>query len=195
MPDSSRQPLGPSRDSGWEGLSQSMICSLLVSPVSSWDIPSRHHPSLLLPPENCLQLRTATLSSSSGPHFHCTPLTFTRIIPPCPLGLGLCITSSREPSLTSQTGLGSPPHASFARVKHQTQCTMIFCGSVCLPPAGSDVPGCRDSFCFPLNLFFFFLINLFLAVLGLRCADRGLLFVAVCSLLIAVASLVAEQGL
>ena len=47
--------------------------------------------------------------------------------------------------------------------------------------------------------FFFF----FLAALGLRCCawafsncgERGLLFVAVCELLIAVASLVAEHGL
>ena len=45
--------------------------------------------------------------------------------------------------------------------------------------------------------------NLFLAALGLRCctrafsscSERGLLFVAVCGLLIAVASLVAEHGL
>ena len=57
-------------------------------------------------------------------------------------------------------------------------------------------------------LFFFFnkfiyLIYLFLAVLGLRCcawafsscSERGLLFVAVCGLLIAVASLVAEHEL
>ena len=55
--------------------------------------------------------------------------------------------------------------------------------------------------------FFFFLINLFiclfLAALGLRCCtrafsscgERGLLFVAVRRLLIAVASLVAEHGL
>ena len=54
--------------------------------------------------------------------------------------------------------------------------------------------------------FFFFLINfiyLFLAALGLRCCvrafsscgKRGLLFVAVRGLLIAVASLVAEHGL
>ena len=52
---------------------------------------------------------------------------------------------------------------------------------------------------------FFFLINLFiyLAALGFRCCvqafsscgERGLLFVAVCGLLIAVASLVAEHGL
>ena len=50
---------------------------------------------------------------------------------------------------------------------------------------------------------FFFLIYLFLAVLGLRCCarafsscgKRGLLFIAVCGLLIAVASLVVEHGL
>ena len=61
----------------------------------------------------------------------------------------------------------------------------------------------------PLTLFFFFFnffylfIYLFLAVLGLRCCtqafsscgERGLLFVAVRGLLIAVASLVAEHGL
>ena len=49
----------------------------------------------------------------------------------------------------------------------------------------------------------FFFINLFLAVLGLRCGARafsscgeqGLLFVMVHRLLIAVASLVAEYGL
>ena len=59
-----------------------------------------------------------------------------------------------------------------------------------------------------LVLFFFFLINLFiyflfLAALGLRCraqafsscGERGLLFVAGCGLLIAVASLVAEHRL
>ena len=48
-----------------------------------------------------------------------------------------------------------------------------------------------------------FLFNLFLAALGLRCrmqafsscGERGLLFVAVRGLLIAVASLVAEHGL
>ena len=55
-------------------------------------------------------------------------------------------------------------------------------------------------------LLFFFLINLFilfLAVLGLRCSarafsscgKRGLLFVVVHGLLIAVASLVVEHGL
>ena len=64
----------------------------------------------------------------------------------------------------------------------------------------------------PARLFtFFFLFNkciylfiyLFLAALGLHCCarafsscgERGLLFVAVCGLLIAVASLVAEHGL
>ena len=52
-------------------------------------------------------------------------------------------------------------------------------------------------------LFFLNFIYLFLAVLGLRCCaralsscgERGLLFVAVRGLLIAVASLVAEHGL
>ena len=51
-------------------------------------------------------------------------------------------------------------------------------------------------------MFFFFFLNLFLAVLGLhccaqvlsRCGEQGLLFIAVCWLLIAVASLV-EHGL
>ena len=51
--------------------------------------------------------------------------------------------------------------------------------------------------------FFFFLIYLFLAVLGLRCCVRafsscgvrGLLFIVVRGLLIEVASLVAEHGL
>ena len=50
---------------------------------------------------------------------------------------------------------------------------------------------------------FFFLFFLYLAALGLRCCTRafsscgeqGLLFVVVCGLLIAVASLVAEHGL
>ena len=52
-------------------------------------------------------------------------------------------------------------------------------------------------------LLFYFFLNLLLAVLGLRCCTRafsscsewGLLFVAVCGLLIALASLVAEHGL
>ena len=52
-------------------------------------------------------------------------------------------------------------------------------------------------------MFFCFLFYLFLAALGLRCCtqafsscgERGLRFVAVCGLLIAVASLVAEHGL
>ena len=51
------------------------------------------------------------------------------------------------------------------------------------------------------EIFFFF--NLFLTVLDLRCCtrafsscgERGLLFVVVCGLLIAVASLVVEHGL
>ena len=55
----------------------------------------------------------------------------------------------------------------------------------------------------PGNPIFFFFINLFLAVLGLRCCvrafsscrEQGLLFIAVRRLLIAVASLVAEHGL
>ena len=58
------------------------------------------------------------------------------------------------------------------------------------------------------NLFFFFKLFIYLfilAALGLRlsccmrvfssCSERGLLFVAVCGLLIEVASLVAEHGL
>ena len=59
------------------------------------------------------------------------------------------------------------------------------------------------SFSISLVGFFFFLIFLFLAVLGLRCCARasstcgeqGLLFVVVHGLLIAVAPLVAEHGL
>ena len=58
----------------------------------------------------------------------------------------------------------------------------------------------------PVNLFFFFNINLFilfLAALGLRCCmrafssyiEQGLLFVVVSGLLIAVASLVVAHGL
>ena len=55
---------------------------------------------------------------------------------------------------------------------------------------------------FFLNKFIYF-TYLFLAVLGLRCCvrafsscgEQGLLFVAVCGLLIVVASLVAEYGL
>ena len=59
--------------------------------------------------------------------------------------------------------------------------------------------------CKLLNAYFliFYFIYLFLAVLGLRCCtqafsscgERGLLFVAVRGLLIAMASLVAEHGL
>ena len=60
------------------------------------------------------------------------------------------------------------------------------------PPGGGFL-------CFFLNLFF----NLFLSALGLHCCvrafsscgERGLLFVAVHGLLIAVTSLVAEHGL
>ena len=74
-------------------------------------------------------------------------------------------------------------------------------------PGGDGIAG-RGGACNPTNphvAFFFFLINLFLflAALGLRCCarafsscgERGLLFVAVRRLLIAVASLVAEHGL
>ena len=52
-----------------------------------------------------------------------------------------------------------------------------------------------------LLLFFLIFIYLFLAALGLgccafsRCSEQGLLFIAMCRLLIAVASLVAEHGL
>ena len=61
----------------------------------------------------------------------------------------------------------------------------------------------EDSY-FPLCLsVFFFNLFLFLAALGLRCCtralstcrERGLVFVVVCGLLIAVASLVAEHRL
>ena len=51
-----------------------------------------------------------------------------------------------------------------------------------------------------LLLFFLIFIYLFLAALGLgccafsRCSEQGLLFIAMCRLLIAVASLVAEHG-
>ena len=65
---------------------------------------------------------------------------------------------------------------------------------------------CFVLFCFVFNgnyLFIYLLIYLFLAVLGLRfcarafssCGERGLLFVALHGILIAVASLVAEHGL
>ena len=61
----------------------------------------------------------------------------------------------------------------------------------------------EDTFFFFTFMFFINLFYLFLAVLGLRCctrafsscSERGLLFVAVRGLLIAVASLVAEHGL
>ena len=56
---------------------------------------------------------------------------------------------------------------------------------------------------FPFFNLFFSFIYLFLTALGLcccarafsSCGERGLLFVVVCRLLIAVASLVAEHGL
>ena len=56
---------------------------------------------------------------------------------------------------------------------------------------------------FFFNKFIYLFIYLFMAVLGLRCCarafsscgERGLLFVVVCGLLIAVASLIAEHGL
>ena len=54
-----------------------------------------------------------------------------------------------------------------------------------------------------INFYLFYFIYLFLAALGFRCCmrafsscrERGLLFVAMCKLLIAVASPVAEHGL
>ena len=60
-----------------------------------------------------------------------------------------------------------------------------------------------DHFLITINLFIYLFIHLFLVALGLRscerafssCSERGLLFVAVCGLLIAVASLVVEHGL
>ena len=69
-----------------------------------------------------------------------------------------------------------------------------------LPRVGSFSCGMRDLF-FKIHLFIF--IYLFLAALGLCCCTRassscgewGLLFVVVLGLLLAVASLVAEQGL
>ena len=73
----------------------------------------------------------------------------------------------------------------------------------------SFLPECVDGqwghwfFCLFVLSGFFFLMYLFLAALGLHCCpwafsscgERGLLFVVVCGLLIAVASLVAEHGL
>ena len=61
----------------------------------------------------------------------------------------------------------------------------------------------QKSFLKSNKVFFFKLIYLFLTALGLRCCTQafsscgewGLLFVAVCRFLIAVASLVAENGL
>lgn len=54
VPGSNWQPLGSSKESGWEGLSWFMSCPLLVSPASLWDIPIPLYPSLLLLPLNCL---------------------------------------------------------------------------------------------------------------------------------------------
>ena len=68
--------------------------------------------------------------------------------------------------------------------------------------ANLDLRGTSGLFIY-LFIKFIYFIYLFLAVLGLRCCtralsscgERGLLFVAVCGLLIVVASLVAEHGL
>ena len=72
---------------------------------------------------------------------------------------------------------------------------------------GTYTPTHTPTLLFCSNIYFlmyiYILINLFLAVLGLRwcarafssCGERGLLFFAVCGLLTAVASLVAEHGL
>ena len=73
-------------------------------------------------------------------------------------------------------------------------------GSKIEPTGGVEPAICQLLF---LNKFIYLLINLFLAVLGLcccawafsSCGEQGLLFVAVCGLLIAVASLVAEHRL
>ena len=89
--------------------------------------------------------------------------------------------------LRSQNGLGQN---GFSSVKKAMPCSLLL---------GTPYPICLESFLKNIYLF----IYLFLAVLGLRCCarsfsscgKRGLLFVAVCGLLIAVASLVAEHGL
>ena len=73
--------------------------------------------------------------------------------------------------------------------------------SMSIPVSASIYDIC--SITFFLKKFYLFYLFLFLAVLGLRCCvwafsscgEWGLLFVAVRRLLIAVASLVAEQGL
>ena len=65
------------------------------------------------------------------------------------------------------------------------------------------LPGYKSLFMAPVSFFTLIFIYLFLAALDLRCCarafsscgERGLLFVAVRGLLIAVASLVAEHGL
>ena len=62
---------------------------------------------------------------------------------------------------------------------------------------------CRSRFVYSFFLIYLFFIYLFLALLSLRCCtwafsscgDQGLLFIVVCGLLTAVASLVAEHGL
>ena len=91
-------------------------------------------------------------------------------------------------------------------------CACLFLGSllcsidlsVLLPtPHRLDYCSFIVSLFLKINLFIIFKIYLFLAVLGLRCCarafsscgERGLLFVAVRGLLIAVASLIAEHGL
>ena len=59
------------------------------------------------------------------------------------------------------------------------------------------------SFYIYIYIYIFFFFNLFKAVLGLccctwafsSCGERGLLFIGVCGLLIAVTSLVVEHGL
>ena len=128
--------LGSSGESGWEGLSWSIIWPLLVLPASSWDMPTPPHPTSPCsrhPWTVFSSLDSHALSPSSRPHFHLFHCHFTRLIPPCPSGLSLHITSARKPSLTRQTGLAASPSASFARVKHWTHSTVIFCWFVCLP--------------------------------------------------------------
>ena len=77
--------------------------------------------------------------------------------------------------------------------------TYLFIVSIVLPFPECHVVGIVQYAAFFLNFYFIY----FLAVLGLRCCTQafsscgepGLLFVAVCGLLIAVASLVVEHGL
>ena len=77
------------------------------------------------------------------------------------------------------------------------------CDFVCIALLLPFVLGfCLSIFIFFFSSFFFF-FSLVLAALGVRCCmqafsscgQRGLLFVAVCGLLIALASLVVEHGL